>query len=87
LLGHVADVMHACEQAVALAPEDGGVRDSRGLARAQTGNVDGAIADFQAFIAWTNNEEQRSQRQRWIDALRRGENPFTSEEIERLRKQ
>ena len=52
LWGHAADVMRACEQAVTLAPEDGGVRDSRGLALALTGDIEGAIADFQAFIAW-----------------------------------
>jgi regulator of sirC expression with transglutaminase-like and TPR domain len=48
--------MKACEQAVTLAPEDSDIRDSRGLARVLTGNVDGAIADFQAYIAWTKDQ-------------------------------
>ena len=91
LSGHAAEVMHACEQAVTLEPADGGTRDTRGLARALTGNVDGAIADFQAFIAWAEDkkeyEQYRPQRQRWIDDLRAGKNPFTPEEIEELRKQ
>src|SRR5437868_15137635 len=76
--------MEACETAVALEPENGKFRDSRGLARALTGNIAGAIEDFQAFVDWTDNEEQKLQRQHWIDALRTGENPFTEEEIESL---
>jgi hypothetical protein len=86
LWGDARDVMKACEQAVMLAPEDYGIRDSRGLARALTGNIDGAIADFQAFVDLTPNMEKKSRRQRWIDTLRAGKNPFTPEEIETLRK-
>lgn len=84
LWGHAADVMDACETAVALEPKNGMFRDSRGLARALTGDIAGAIEDFQAFVNWTDNEERRLQRQRWIDALHAGNNPFTDEEIERL---
>ena len=77
--------MNACEQAVVPDPGHGGRRNSCGIARARTGNIDGAIADFQAFVDWTRNTEQK-QRQRWIDALRAGENPFTPEEIGTLHK-
>jgi WD40 repeat protein/O-acetyl-ADP-ribose deacetylase (regulator of RNase III)/tetratricopeptide (TPR) repeat protein len=84
LWGNAAEVMDACETAVALEPENGKFRDSRGLARALTGNMAGAIEDFQAFVDWTKDEEKRLKRQRWIDALRAGENPFTEEEIESL---
>jgi len=87
LWGYAAEVMNACEQAVALAPEDGDIRDSRGLARVLTGDIEGAIEDFQAFVDWTDDEEAKSQRQRWIEALRAGgENPFTPELLEELRK-
>jgi regulator of sirC expression with transglutaminase-like and TPR domain len=41
--------MDACERAVALAPDDGQIRDSRGLARAMTGNIEGAIEDFSSL--------------------------------------
>jgi tetratricopeptide (TPR) repeat protein len=85
LWGHAVEVKHACEQAVALAPGDGGIRDSRGLARALLGDVDGAIADFQAFLAGTGDQEEKDQRQRWIEDLRAGKNPFTPEEIAKLR--
>jgi len=85
LWGHAAVVMAACEQAVALAPDDGGIRDSRGLARALAGDVAGAIDDFEAFVAWTGNDRDRAQRQDWIVALRSGESPFTPELLEQLR--
>ncbi len=85
LWGHAAEVMAACEQAVALAPDYGGMRGSRGLARALTGDVAGAIDDFEAFVAWTRNDRARAQRQDWIVALRAGQNPFTPELLERMR--
>jgi tetratricopeptide (TPR) repeat protein len=62
----------AADLAVALAPEDGNSRDTRGLVRAFNGDIPGAIADFEAFIWWTNNLELYKQRRRWIDDLRTG---------------
>jgi hypothetical protein len=53
-----------------------------------TGDTAGAIADFQAFIDWDtldNFSAYKAKRQQWIDALRAGQNPFTVEELERLR--
>jgi tetratricopeptide (TPR) repeat protein len=84
LWGFAAEVMDACDTAVALEPENGRFRDSRGLARALTGNIEGAIEDFQAFVDWTDEQERKAKRQRWIEALRVDENPFTKEEIENL---
>jgi WD40 repeat protein len=84
LWGFAAEVMDACDTAVALEPENGRFRDSRGLARALTGNIEGAIEDFQAFVDWTDQQERKAKRQRWIEALRVDENPFTKEEIENL---
>lgn len=59
-----ADVLPACEQAVAFAPEDGNIRHSRGLARALTGNYQGAIEDFEAYIAQTKDKDSKAQQQR-----------------------
>ena len=84
LRGYAQQVLDACTQAVAGAPEDGGIIDSRGLARALTGDFEGAIADFQYFVEWTDDEEARSQRQQWIEALKASENPFTPEVLESL---
>jgi WD40 repeat protein len=87
LRGYAKEVMFACEKAVALAPNDGNNRDSRGLARVLTGKTKGAIEDFQAFIKTTDDKESNAQRQRWIDALKAGKKPFTPEEIKSLLKQ
>ncbi|GET35472.1 nSTAND1 domain-containing NTPase [Microseira wollei] len=84
LHGQAAEVMKACENAVTVAPKNGEFRDSRGIARAMTGNTAGAIEDFQAFIKSTGSDEEKKQRQGWIDALKAGKNPFTQEEIKRL---
>lgn len=51
--------------------------DSRGLARSLTGDFQGEIADFQAFVEQTNNDDKKARRQEWIEMLKVGENPFT----------
>ncbi|BBD63699.1 WD-40 repeat-containing protein [Nostoc commune NIES-4072] len=80
-----ADVLPACEKAVTLAPEDSNNRDSRGLARALIGNTQGAIEDFEAYIAQTKDKDSKAQRQRWVKDLRAGKNPFTEAELKKLR--
>lgn len=82
--GHAADVLGACDRMVELTPY-GGARDVRGLARALTGDVGGAIQDFEAFVEWTNDDTDRARRQEWIEALQRGESPFTPEVLDALR--
>ncbi|MEM1168958.1 MAG: WD40 repeat domain-containing protein [Cyanobacteria bacterium P01_H01_bin.35] len=79
------DVMFACEKAVALSPKDISIIDSRGIARALTGDFQGANADFQVFVEWTDDEEEKAQRQEWIKALQAGANPFTDELLQELR--
>jgi hypothetical protein len=74
----------ACEKAVELAPTDGGIADSRGLARALTGDIENAIKDFRFFIGQGvgRNFELREQ---WIVELEAGNNPFTEKVLEQLR--
>ncbi|MEH1839323.1 MAG: ribosome assembly protein 4, partial [Nostoc sp.] len=84
LRGYAKDVLFACDKAVALAPDDRNNRDRRGLARALTGNTQGAITDFEAYIAQTEDKDSKSQRQRWVKDLRAGKNPFTDAEIKKL---
>ena len=74
--GHAAEVMSICEKAVTVYPENGEFHDSRGIARGLTGDFAGALEDFQLFINWTNNDDRRAQRQRWINQLQQGNNPF-----------
>ncbi len=85
LYKHAEKVMFACEKAVALDPKDGYVIDSRGVARALTGDFEGAIKDFEMFVELTNNEEEKAQLKGWIESLKKGENPFTDEVLEGLR--
>nr|WP_287325273.1 hypothetical protein [Okeania sp. SIO1F9] len=85
LYNRAKDVMFACEKAVKIAPENGGFIGSRGLARALTGDFPGAIKDFEAYIKWTEDDEFKARLQGWVDALKKGENPFTEEVLEELK--
>ena len=78
---HAADVMFACEKAVELEPENASIRDSRGLARALTGDKEGAINDFQDFIDERPYPEGVEQRKKWIQELNAGRDPFTEDEV------
>jgi RsiW-degrading membrane proteinase PrsW (M82 family)/tetratricopeptide (TPR) repeat protein len=88
LWGYAADVITACERAVELAPGHGGIRDSRGLARALTGNYEGAIEDFKFFVEWSKenseNEQYGVKREAWIAELEAGRNPFDEATLEEL---
>ena len=88
--GFAAEVMPACERAVALAPESrlAGMRDSRGLALALTGKTDEAIPDFQALVDWCKQngcyDTDGSQREQWIADLKSGKNPFNEQVLQSL---
>jgi tetratricopeptide (TPR) repeat protein len=90
LEGFAAEVMPACERAVALAPESrlAGMRDSRGLALALTGKTDEAIPDFQALVDWCKQngcyDTDGSQREQWIADLKSGKNPFNEQVLQSL---
>ena len=88
LWGYASEVMFACEKAVELVPSEGWVVDSRGLARALTGDIEGAIEDFQFYIKWAEGRrsgELIKKRQYWIEELEAGRNPFTEEVLEELK--
>ncbi|WP_246259694.1 WD40 domain-containing protein [Oxynema aestuarii] len=84
LQGRAAAVLFACETAVSLEAENAVYQDSRGLARALTGNIEGAIEDFQAFLDSINNNSAQFWRKEWIYSLRNDKNPFTEQELQRL---
>jgi hypothetical protein len=86
LNGSAQEVMFACKKAVNLAPNNVYIRDSRGIARALTGDEPGAIEDFQAFVNSPGiSKKYTEQRQGWIKELKAGENPFTDEVLQELR--
>lgn len=88
LYGHAAEVMPACARAVELAPNDGALRDSRGLARALTGDRAGAIEDFRFAVKWFGErglyEKYGRTRETWVTELEAGRNPFDEETLQRL---
>jgi WD40 repeat protein len=93
--GFAEMVKPACERAVALAPEvsKGWSRDSRGLARALTGETAGAIEDFTAAVDSIRNLKDISgsgtaflqRREEWIAQLKDGRNPFNESLLKSLR--
>jgi WD40 repeat protein len=95
IAGFAATVQAACDKAVEWAdPAIRDVyRDSRGLARALTGDKQGAIDDFESVVAYFNKEPGRAgasetflrRREEWIDALRKGNDPFNAKLLEELR--
>ena len=98
LRGKAAEVLAACDRAIAIDPDDGRLHTSRGLARATTGQVDQAIADFKTFLAWEKEEQThrmgfaqrqslqaaRERHEKWIAELGAGRNPFTPRELQQL---
>jgi len=88
LCGSPSEVMYACEKAVALEPANVQCRDTRGLARALTGDHTRAIEDFQFYIELgkiQQPEESILKRQNWIQELKAGRNPFDEATLEALR--
>lgn len=95
LAGRAADtdVKAACERAVTLAPDNGGIRDTRGVNRALNGDFAGALEDFRAYVKWAKERDSADEdfrasvarREAWIVALEAGENPFNEETLAALR--
>jgi len=87
LAGFATLVMPACEMAVNAAPDNTDFRDSRGVARALSGDFTGAIADFRAFVEAPSEGAKHlaPERQDWLTALEGGNNPLNDPTLERLR--
>lgn len=87
--GQAAQVMPACERAVERTPraniDYASVRFARGLARALTGDLAGAVEDLESNLD-AEAEADDGRLQEWIDALRAGRNPFTPEVLATLRR-
>ncbi len=89
--GYSAKVMEACNKAVELAPDRKLYRIGRGVTRAVTGNLQGAIADFQFFVERLDDSDDESKKRKrhvqgWLGVLRQGKNPFRlEEEVGRIR--
>lgn len=76
LRSFATQVLRYCERAVRLDPSRTSIADSRGVARALSGNVPGAVQDFRAYTADTGNDAaSRTQRRAWAEALQAGTPP------------
>ena len=88
LTGFAAQVMEACEAAVHHSPDSFGGRDSRGLARAITGDYRGAIEDFRSVVEESKGrselKQKIEQRREWIGLLEQGKSPFDDESLAAL---
>jgi tetratricopeptide (TPR) repeat protein len=88
LQGYAKQALQHCEAAVKLAPDVGYIRDSRGLAYALAGDYQGAILDFQYYVDSNSADSDTvQQRKQWIEQLKKGINPFTSDVLESLNSQ
>ncbi len=92
-------ILFASEKATHSAPDWPIYRDTRGLVRALTGDLQGAIEDFESVLEKIGDstayrgayrslgfKDDTQQRREWLEALQLGENPFTPEVLEALRK-
>jgi hypothetical protein len=86
--GFASRVLSFCEQGLALVPDDIGLHYGRGLARALTGDFQGAILDFQFYGDHaTEGSELVPKMRNWIGALKRNQNPFTPDVLDQLKRE
>lgn len=86
LRGSADSVLPKCERAARLAPIPF-VLDSRGIARAMTGRLQEAAADFEAVSGGSKETVVRKQRAQWVERLRRGQNPLSPKTVDELLRQ
>ena len=84
----VKALLAASQEALKVELENTEYRDTLGVARVLAGgkrNRDSAIKDFEFFITNSDNSaDRKEQRQRWINALKAGHDPFSEDEIKAL---
>ncbi|WP_334714379.1 pentapeptide repeat-containing protein [Nostoc sp.] len=88
LHGYAKAVLRFGGKAVTIDPDNKSYQDSRGLARVLTGDLVGALEDFQVAVdsgALDYSNEVKQRRLGWIEALKLGNNPLTPEALEELR--
>jgi hypothetical protein len=84
---HEGPAMKYCEEAVQLSHGQKSYVDSRGLAFMCLGDFKEATRDFKDFLTWTKDPVDIEERNHWIAAMARGENPCTPDLRARLKAQ
>lgn len=88
LLNLAKAVLPVCDEAVAMDGTNAMYRDGRGLARVLTGDLPGAIDDFEVYMAAAvEGGLDVSRHQGWMAELRRGRNPIDETVLAQLRKE
>ena len=89
--GRAEESLIHCDRAFALGV-DIAARDGRGIALAQLGRYDEAIIDLEAYVDGLRQQSEESyifrrgpEVETWLEALERGEMPFTEEVLDSLR--
>jgi len=78
----------AAQKAVELKPDQGNYHDTLGIVLALQEDFSSAIKEFEIALKsedvqkWT--EDFKHRRERWLESLKAGENPFTTEELKTL---
>lgn len=89
--GRAAEGLPYCERALSIDPDYYLAYDSRGLAHALLGNQEKALEDFGKFLDWLGTQSSDTydrygpRRERWVETLSKGENPFDEAELLALR--
>ena len=78
--------MFALDKAVKLKPNNSNIQFNWGLARALTGDCQGAIEDFQVFLDSSGDGEQTDRVEGWIETFKKREKSFTNDVLEKLKK-
>ena len=93
LADRASEGMPYCERALSIDPDYYLAYDSRGLAYAMLGDYEKAIEDFKRFLNWLDTQPSHTydrygpKRERWVESLSKGENPFDEAELLALRKE
>jgi len=84
------EIIEVCNSLIDVIPLEleGPIVDTRGTARALTGDYERAIQDFRAFIVWARNRgvpaQHIAKRRKWIEMLKQGQNPFNETALRKL---
>jgi WD40 repeat protein len=89
LAGEAARALPACDRAVALDPGEPRAYDSRALARGLAGDLRGAAADLEAYLAGApaagEPDDRVALRAGWCDQLLRGASPYDAAALAAIR--
>ncbi len=88
LEGEAKKILFACEEAVALDPENGGNHDSRGVALVLAGHWERAKDDFKYYVEWAPGKRSKTRidrRREWVRIIEKGRPPFDETILETLR--